>query len=42
MTAVVTDEEGNALQSAPHPTQRVWLPLPAGAQAGDFLRRRIR
>ena len=36
------DEEGNALQSAPHPKQRVWLPLPAGAQAGDFLRRRIR
>lgn len=23
------DEEGNALQSAPHPKQRVWLPLPA-------------
>ena len=36
------DEAGNALQSAPHPKQRVWLPLPAGAQAGDFLRRRIR
>ena len=32
-------EDGEALDSAPHPKQRVTLPLPAGAQAGDFLRR---
>lgn len=30
-------EEGESLQSAPHPKQRVILPLPQGAQAGDFL-----
>lgn len=35
----MTDEEGNALQSAPHPKQRVRMRLPAGAAPGDFVRR---
>ena len=38
----MTDEEGAPIESAPHPTQRVRLPLPAGAQPGDFLRRRVK
>ena len=35
------DEEGQLIDCAPHPKQRVLLPLPEGAQAGDFIRRRI-
>lgn len=38
----MTDEEGAPIESAPHPKQRVRLPLPAGAQPGDFLRRRVK
>ena len=37
----MTDEEGQLIDCAPHPKQRVLLPLPEGAQAGDFIRRRI-
>ncbi len=40
--ANMTDEEGNALTSAPHPKQRVLLPLPAGATVGDFIRRQVK
>lgn len=38
----MTDEDGAPIESAPHPKQRVRLPLPAGAQPGDFLRRRVK
>ena len=38
----MTDEEGAPIESAPHPKQRVRLPLPAGAQPGDFLRRCVK
>ena len=38
----MTDEDGASIESAPHPKQRVRLPLPAGAQPGDFLRRRVK
>lgn len=37
----ITSEEGESLASAPHPKQRVWMPLPSGAQAGDFIRRSL-
>mgnify|MGYP000743736740 FL=1 len=37
----MTDKEGQLIDCAPHPKQRVLLPLPEGAQAGDFIRRRI-
>ena len=37
----MTDEEGLSLESAPHPKQRVWLPMPEGAQEGDFVRRSL-
>ena len=38
----MTDEDGAPIDAAPHPKQRVRLPLPAGAQPGDFLRRRVK
>ena len=38
----MNDEDGAPIESAPHPKQRVRLPLPAGAQPGDFLRRRVK
>ncbi|MDY4518793.1 MAG: U32 family peptidase [Candidatus Spyradocola sp.] len=38
----MTDEDGAPIESAPHPKQRVRLPLPTGAQPGDFLRRRVK
>ena len=38
----MTDEDGAPIYAAPHPKQRVRLPLPAGAQPGDFLRRRVK
>ena len=38
----MTDEDGAPIDSAPHPKQRVRLPLPEGAQPGDFLRRLVK
>lgn len=38
----MTDEEGNALTAAPHPKQRVLLPMPEGVRVGDFIRRRVK
>ena len=38
----MTDEEGNAIESAPHPKQRVLLPMPEGVCVGDFVRRSIK
>ena len=37
-----TDEEGNAIESAPHPKQRVLLNMPEGVSVGDFVRRSIK
>lgn len=36
----MTDEEGNPIESAPHPCQKVRMPLPKTAVPGDFVRRR--
>ncbi len=36
----ISDEEGNAMQSAPHPKQALWVRLSAAAENGDILRRR--
>ena len=38
----MNDEDGAPIESAPHPKQRVHLPLPSGAQPGDFLRRCVK
>jgi len=38
----MTDEEGSAVESAPHPKQRVLLPMPEGVSVGDFVRRQIK
>ena len=38
----MTDEEGNAIESAPHPKQRVLLDMPEGVSVGDFVRRSIK
>lgn len=37
----MTDEDGQPIESAPHPKQRVRLPMPIGTQPEDFVRRRI-
>lgn len=36
----IFDEEGNAMESAPHPKQKLWIKLGAMAQEGDILRRK--
>jgi putative protease len=33
------DEEGNYIDSAPRPRQKVFLPVPIGVRSGDFVRR---
>ncbi len=36
----IFDEEGNAMENAPHPKQKLWIKLGAMAQEGDILRRK--
>lgn len=36
----IFDEEGNAMESAPHPKQKLWIKLDNQVQAGDILRRK--
>ncbi|WP_283681978.1 peptidase U32 family protein [Parablautia sp. Marseille-Q6255] len=37
--AAICDEEGNAMESAPHPKQKLWVDLQGQAQRYDILRR---
>lgn len=36
----IFDAEGNAMESAPHPKQKLWIKLDNQVQAGDILRRK--
>lgn len=36
----IFDEEGNPMESAPHPKQKLWVELGGCAQTGDILRRK--
>lgn len=36
----IADEDGNAMESAPHPKQKLYVTLSERAEAGDLLRRR--
>lgn len=35
------DEEGNSIESAPHPKQILWMPYIQGICKGDFLRKKV-
>ncbi len=37
----IEDEEGNAMESAPHAMQKVWVDCPVAVQAGDLIRKRL-
>ena len=36
----ICDDEGNAMESAPHPKQKLWVDLGCQAEPFDILRRR--
>lgn len=37
----IEDEEGNAMESAPHAMQKVWVDCPYRLEAGDLIRKRL-